>query len=100
VASAGWTERAAEDLAQAERRAMGDKLAERQQRPQLRALVMTMLDPPARPEAQRARPFPMQPYGPQGVWRLPGLSEVRRFSARQRHPDTLAAQVARHLADN
>lgn len=64
LAWAGFFERATEHLAQAERRSLGSREAERTQRPMLRALVQAGLGsgPDGLPTA--ARPFPAAPFSP------------------------------------
>ena len=68
LAWAGFTDRAMAHLAQAERRGLGDRQAERTARPLLRALVQAGLGsgPDGMPTA--ARPFPAEPFARQRVW--------------------------------
>jgi len=70
LAWAGFGERAKEHLAQAERRSLGTRDAERATRPLLRALVYAGLGtgPSGLPTA--ARPFPAEPFGLHLAWRL------------------------------
>jgi len=70
LAWAGFGERAKEHLAQAERRSLGTRDAERATRPLLRALVYAGLGtgPDGLPTA--ARPFPAEPFGLHLAWRL------------------------------
>jgi hypothetical protein len=68
LAWAGFLERAIDHLAEAERRGLGSRPAERAARPLLRALVHAGLGigPDGLPTA--ARPFPAEPYGPRLTW--------------------------------
>ena len=68
LAWAGFGERALEHLAEAERRGLGSRQAERTARPLLRALVQAGLGigPDGVPTA--ARPFPAEPYSPRFTW--------------------------------
>jgi hypothetical protein len=77
LAWAGFGDRAAEHLAQAEKRGLGDRTAERSNRPLLRALVQAGLGngPDGLPTA--TRPFPAEPYEPQLGWRMPFLRFAR-----------------------
>ena len=70
LAWAGFAEHAEDHLAQAERRSLGGREAERSARPVLRALVKAGLGsgPDGLPTA--ARPFPAEPFGQQLGWRL------------------------------
>jgi hypothetical protein len=70
LAWAGFGERATDHLAQAERRTLGNRAAERSSRPLLHALVHAGLGsgPDGLPTA--ARPFPTEPFGIPLAWRL------------------------------
>src|SRR5438132_569999 len=70
LAWAGFGERARDHLAQAERRTLGRRDAERTTRPLLRALVHAGLGsgPDGLPTA--TRPFPAEPFGLPLAWRL------------------------------
>lgn len=70
LAWGGFGERARDHLAQAERRTLGAREAERTTRPLLRALVHAGLGsgPDGLPTA--ARPFPAEPFGLPFAWRL------------------------------
>jgi hypothetical protein len=70
LAWAGFAERAQDHLAQAERRGLGSRQAERTCRAHLQALVQVGLGsgPDGLPTA--ARPFPSEPFGPPLAWRL------------------------------
>jgi hypothetical protein len=70
LAWAGFSERAKDHLAQAERRSLGNREAEHSTRPLLRALVHAGLGsgPDGLPTA--TRPFPAEPFGRQLAWRL------------------------------
>jgi tetratricopeptide (TPR) repeat protein len=70
LAWAGFAERAQDHLAEAERRSLGSRQAERTCRAQLQALVQAGLGsgPDGLPTA--ARPFPAEPFGPPLGWRL------------------------------
>jgi hypothetical protein len=63
LAWAGFAERAAEHLAQAERRSLGPRDAERTHRSVLRALVQAGLGSGPDGLATAARPFPSEPFG-------------------------------------
>lgn len=71
LAWAGFAERAAEHLAQAERRSLGSREAERSARPLLRALVTAGLGSAPDGLLTATRPFPAEPFGHQLAWRLP-----------------------------
>jgi hypothetical protein len=70
LAWAGFGERAKDQLAQAERRSLGNRDTDRASRPLLRALVHAGLGtgPDGLPTA--ARPFPAEPFGLPLAWRL------------------------------
>ncbi len=70
LAWAGFRERAQEQLAQAERRSLGARNAERVQRPLLRALVDVGLGTQLEGLPTAARPFPSEPFSPPLTWRL------------------------------
>jgi hypothetical protein len=73
LAWAGFAEQARQHLAQAERRSLGDRPAERAFRPLLQALVQAGLGNGPDGLATAARPFPAEPYSAQVGWRLPFL---------------------------
>ena len=70
LAWAGFAERAQDHLAEAERRSLGSRHAERTCRAQLQSLVQAGLGggPDGLPTA--TRPFPAEPFGPPLGWRL------------------------------
>ncbi|HET6317979.1 MAG TPA: hypothetical protein VFG86_16110, partial [Chloroflexota bacterium] len=70
LAWAGFQERALEQLAQAERRSLGARNAERVHRPLLRALVDVGLGTQVEGLPTPARPFPSEPFNPPLTWRL------------------------------
>jgi hypothetical protein len=70
LAWAGFAERAEEHFAQAERRTLGSRDAERTQRPLLRTLVEIGLGSGIDGLPTTARPFPAEPFGIQLAWRL------------------------------
>src|SRR5207248_6991098 len=67
---AGFAERAAEHLSEAERRGLGSRDAERTQRPLLRALVEAGLGRSQTGVPTAPRPFPAEPFGRGLGWRL------------------------------
>jgi tetratricopeptide (TPR) repeat protein len=70
LARAGFAERAREQLAQAERRSLGARNAERVYRPLLLALVESGLGMRLDGMATAARPFPAEPFAAPLTWRL------------------------------
>jgi hypothetical protein len=70
LAWAGFADRANEHLAQAERRTLGDRAAERANRSVLRALVHAGLGNGVDGLPTAARPCPAAPFGPRLAWRL------------------------------
>ncbi len=70
LAWAGFVERAAEHLAQAERRKLGSHASDREQRPILRTLVQAALGNEPERAPRVPRPFPAAPHGPHLMWRL------------------------------
>jgi hypothetical protein len=70
LAWAGFGERAEEHLAQAERRSLGNRDAERTNRPVLQALVQAGLGKGSDGLSTTDRPFPSEPFGLPLAWRL------------------------------
>src|SRR5579859_1659649 len=70
LAWAGFAERAEEHLAQAERRSLGNRDAERTNRPVLQALVQAGLGKGPDGLPTTGRPFPAEPFGLPLAWRL------------------------------
>jgi hypothetical protein len=70
MAWAGFTERIAEHLVQAERRSLGSRAIDQSARPVLRALVHAGLGDGPNGLPTAARPFPSEPFGPQLNWRF------------------------------
>jgi hypothetical protein len=70
LAWAGFGERAQEHLAQAERRCLGNREAERVQRPLLRSLIQAALGTTVDGAIKAPRPFPIEPFGIPLAWRL------------------------------
>jgi hypothetical protein len=70
MAWSGSAEKAHAHLAQAERRNLGGREADRTQRPVLRALVQDALGRQSGLTTAAPRPFPAEPFGPTLAWRL------------------------------
>jgi hypothetical protein len=70
LAWAGFGDRAAEHLAQAEQRGLGNRDVERSDRSVLRALVHAGLGHGVDGVSTMSRPFPATPYAPPLTWRL------------------------------
>jgi hypothetical protein len=70
MAWSGFAERAQAHLAQAERRSLGSREADRTHRPVLRGLVEAGLGGGSAQAVAAARPFPAEPFGPTLAWRL------------------------------
>jgi hypothetical protein len=70
LAWAGFEHRAHEQLAEAEKRSLGDRATERACRPLLRALVQAGLGVPVEGLSSLPRPFPPEPFSPSLAWRL------------------------------
>jgi hypothetical protein len=70
MAWSGFADKAHAHLAQAERRSLGSREADRTHRPVLRALVEAGLGQRSEVTTAAARPFPAEPFGPSLAWRL------------------------------
>jgi hypothetical protein len=70
LAWAGFSERAHDHLAQADRRSLGNRSQDQTARPMLSALVHAGLGDGPNGLPTAARPFPAEPFGPRPLWRL------------------------------